>query len=342
MVSGGGLPHRLVERRLELGREVLLENPWPSLLGELKCFTDMMDKQLRNQVTGELPEVVRLDQCMYGLVGDSGTPQQKATGMLLSSAKMKERLRAGCDGQRPHEHLEGNKTKNAFCKAIIHGALDEMKAQITQRAFPAEHEIEANEGMDTLDGIQDLDDVAEQVHKRRRVDLNALDMEEDYEQSHDPNLYEILHEKEKARKSQWLKISREKRIAIRRLRQMMGHCSNQALVRMLRPSLCEKGVIEAAQHCRCQSCDEIKSDERPKTVRPSNPYHQVKFNDELAADVFEIVDAKGARHGVLSMVDMATRYHVAVRVAAGGTPPSKVCHQHELAFMGRSSSRLHL
>ena len=322
---------RLVERRLELGREVLLENPWPSLLWELKCFIDLMDKQLRNQVTGEPLEVVRLDQCMYGLVGDSGTPQQKATGMLLSSAKMKERLRARCDGQHPHEHLEGNKTKKAeqwpteLCKAIIHGALDEMKAQIIQHAFPAEHEMETNEGMDTLDGIQDLDDVAEHVHKRRRVDLNALDTEEDYEQGHDPSVEEVIHEKEKARKSQWLKISREKRIAIRRLHQMMGHCSNQALVRMLRSSLCEKDVIEAAQHFRCQSCDEIKSDERPRTVRPSNPCHQVKFNDELAANVFEITDAKGARHSILSMVDMATHYHVAVRVAAGGTPPSKVC-----------------
>ena len=58
---------KLIERRLELGREVLLENPWPSLLWELKCFTDMMDKQLRNQLTGEPLQVLRIDQCMYGL-----------------------------------------------------------------------------------------------------------------------------------------------------------------------------------------------------------------------------------------------------------------------------------
>ena len=69
----------------------------------------------------------------------------------------------------------------------------------------------------------------------------------------------------------------------------------------------------------------MKSDERPRTVRPTNPAHQIKFNDEMAADVFEVVDVKGDRHGILSMVDMATHYHVAVRVSPGGTPPSKVC-----------------
>ena len=322
---------KVVERRLELGREVLMENPWPSLIWELKCFSDMMDKQLRNQVTGEPLELLRLDQCMYGLVGESGIPQQKATGMLMSSAKMKQKLSTLCDGSHWHEHLEGNKTKKAeqwpkpLRQAIIQGALEEMKSQVIQNAFPAEYEIEANEGTDYLDGIEDVDDIAEQVHKRRRVDLNALDTEEDYEQNNDSSVEELLHDKEKIRKQKWLKISREQRIAVRRLRQMMGHCSNQALVRMLRLSMCEKEVIEAAQHFRCQSCDEMKSDERPRSVRPVNPCHQIKFNDELAADVFEIVDVKGARHSILSLVDMATHYHVAVRVAPGGTPPSKIC-----------------
>ena len=322
---------RLVERRLELGREVLLENPWPSLLWQLKCFTDMMDKQLRNQMTGEPLELIRLDQCMYGLVGEGGLPHQKATGMLLSSARMKARLCALCDGQHHHEQLEGNKTRKAqqwpqqLCKAILESALEEMKSQVIRHAFPAEFEMEEREGADYMDGIHDLDDVAEQVHKRRRIDLNALDTEEDHEQSQDRVVDDLLRQKEKLRKEKWLKISREERIAVRRLHQMMGHCSNQALVRMLRMSLAKKEVIDAAQHFRCQSCDEMKSDERPRTVRPINPCHQIKFNDELAADVFEVVDCKGARRSILSLLDMSTHYHVAVRVAPGGTPSSKIC-----------------
>lgn len=251
--------------------------------------------------------------------------------MLLSSAKMKDKLRKLCDGQHEHEVLEGNRTKKAqqwpkeLCQAILEGALAELKSQVICHAFPAEFEIEDNETTGHLDGVQDLDDIAEQVHKRRRIDFDALDTEEDHEQGQDAAVEVLLHEKERQRKQKWLKISREQRVAIRRIHQMMGHCSNQALVRMLRLSLAEKEVIEAAQHFRCQSRDEVKSDERPRTVRPANPCHQMKFNDELAADVLEVVDVKGARHSILSLVDMATHYHVAIRVAAGGTPPSKVC-----------------
>lgn len=159
--------------------------------------------------------------------------------MLLSSAKMKDKLRKLCDGQHEHEVLEGNRTKKAqqwpkeLCQAILEGALAELKSQVICHAFPAEFEIEDNETTGHLDGVQDLDDIAEQVHKRRRIDFDALDTEEDHEQGQDAAVEVLLHEKERQRKQKWLKISREQRVAIRRIHQMMGHCSNQALVRML-------------------------------------------------------------------------------------------------------------
>eukprot|EP00913_Durusdinium_trenchii_P018068 g16978.t1 len=55
------------------------------------------------------------------------------------------------------------------------------------------------------------------------------------------------------------------------------------------------------------------------------PAHQMHFNYELSADVFEIHDCEHHRHSVLSLVDLATHFHVAVRVAGGGTPSSKAC-----------------
>ena len=321
----------LIEHRLELGREVLLENPWLSLLWELRCVEGLMEKQLRNQSTGEPLDIIKIDQHMYGLVGDNGVPQQKSTGLMMSSAKMKEKLNKLCDRSHAHEQLEGGKTKKAqqwpeeLCRSILEGALEELQSQTMRHAFPAEFEQEDRDLEGTLDGIEGLDDIAEPMQKRRKIDLHALDTEEDYEQNKDEEVERLLHLKERERKEKWLKISREERIAIRRLHQMMGHCSTQALVRMLKSSLAKKEVIDAAQHFRCQSCDEVKSDERPRTTRPMNPAHQIRFNDELAVDVFEIVDVKGSRHSILSMVDMATHYHVAVRVCPGGTPSSKVC-----------------
>ena len=51
----------------------------------------------------------------------------------------------------------------------------------------------------------------------------------------------------------------------------------------------------------------------------------MQFNKEVSIDVFEPHDAMDARHTVLSMVDVATLYQIAVRPGGGGTPSSKLC-----------------
>ena len=51
----------------------------------------------------------------------------------------------------------------------------------------------------------------------------------------------------------------------------------------------------------------------------------MQFNKEVSIDVFEIHDAMEARHTVLSMVDVATHYQIAVRLGSEGTPSSKIC-----------------
>ena len=159
---------KVVERRLSLGREVLLENPWPSLLWQLKCYEKTMENQPRNMSTGEPLGLVKLDQCMYGLANQEGVPHEKSTGMLLSSSKMKSRLQQLCDGSHLHDPLEGNKTKKAqqwrekLCREIIAGALDELKSQIMMQAFPAEYQMESQQEEGMLDGICGTDDVANQ------------------------------------------------------------------------------------------------------------------------------------------------------------------------------------
>ena len=84
-------------------------------------------------------------------------------------------------------------------------------------------------------------------------------------------------------------------------------------------------AIEASKYFRCQSCEEMKSNEAPRVVRPTRPACEVRFNFEVAVDVFEVHDAAEKRHSILSVVDMATHYHAAFWVAPGGTPSSRAC-----------------
>jgi len=102
----------------------------------------------------------------------------------------------------------------------------------------------------------------------------------------------------------------------------MAPCSNQALVRLLGASMADKKVIAAAQHFRCPRCDEVKKVEQPRETRPLRPDHQLRFNHEVSTDVFEVHDCRGGSHAILSIADLATRYHIAARVGGGGTPSS--------------------
>jgi len=321
-----------IRSRLAKGREVLLENPWGSLLWRLRSMEKLIEDGVTNQGTGEVLEVMQIDQCMYGLVGAKGWRHKKSTGLMVSSVKMKERLNRKCDGQHYHERLEGgNLTKRAqqwpheLCVEILEAAIEEMRMQVMNVAFPAEAEIEDAESAGPMDGILDSQDIAESPLKRRKVDQAEVEREEMMEERTEVAEDRLLHLKEAKRKETWLRLPKEKRVAIRRLHAMMGHCSNAALIRMLRSSMAGQDAIEAAKYFRCQSCEEMKSNEAPRVVRPTRPACEVRFNFEVAVDVFEVHDAAEKRHSILSVVDMATHYHAAFWVAPGGTPSSRAC-----------------
>ena len=290
-----------------------------------------------NQGTGEALEVMQVDQCMYGLVGAKGWRHKKSTGLMVSSVKMKERLNRKCDGQRYHERLEGgNLTKRAqqwpheLCVEILEAAIEEMRTQVMSFAFPAEAEMEDADSAGPMDGILESQDIAESPLKRRKIDQAEVDREEMMEERTEASEDRLLHLKEAKRKETWLRLPKEKRVAIRRLHAMMGHCSNAALIRMLRSSMAGQDAIDAAKHFRCQSCEEMKRDEAPRVVRPTRPSCEARFNSEVAVDVFEAHDAAEKRPSILSVVDMATHYHAAFWVAPGGTPSSRACAEASL------------
>ena len=79
----------VVRKRIEKGREIVLENPWSSLLRKLRFMEDLYTEPIIHPVTGEPVELWRLDQCMYGLEGYSRLPHQKATEGHWNVAVMK-------------------------------------------------------------------------------------------------------------------------------------------------------------------------------------------------------------------------------------------------------------
>lgn len=68
--------------------------------------------------------------------------------------------------------------------------------------------------MGPLDGVHGPEDVEEMPAKRRRIDLDELDWEEDYEE-------------QQVDRSEELVISKDQRVALRRPHAMVGRCSKR-------------------------------------------------------------------------------------------------------------------
>eukprot|EP00435_Cladocopium_sp_Y103_P066574 s39_g28.t2 len=245
---------------------------------------------------------------------------------------MKIRLQQRCNGEHEHEPIiGGTRSKRSerwpqeLCQQMAAGLYDEMVYGTLKLAFPAELIREEHEEMGTLDGIYDEDDLGPVIKKRRLDDDREVDRAEAHEEILSDQVQDLVMEQERKRRGEWLRIPRAKRLAIRRLHTMTGHCSKAALLRMLKSSGSDGDVVRAAQHFQCQTCKELEVEKQPSSVKAIRPSFQQHFNYEVSADVFELHDCKGGRHSFWSLVDIATKFHVAIRVGAGGTPKSSTC-----------------
>lgn len=99
--------------------------------------------------------------------------------------------------------------------------------------------------------------------------------------------------------------------ALRRIHQNLGHPSNVDLARHLQLSGADQTMVEAAKEIRCETCDRLK---QPGTRRPAKVVRPLDFNQEVTLDILNLFDLKNNKVVALSMLDMATGYHLVRRV----------------------------
>lgn len=97
---------------------------------------------------------------------------------------------------------------------------------------------------------------------------------------------------------------------LRRIHQNLGHPSNLDLVRHLRLTGASEVAVKGAEKLRCETCCRMK---RPVNQRPAKIVLPMGFNDEIAVDMFYLYDIDGLKHTALSVMDMASGYHVCMR-----------------------------
>ncbi|CAE7237433.1 RE2 [Symbiodinium necroappetens] len=314
---------QLVQQRTAQGRQVVLESSWSGLLWETKCLEQTLGQH--NPATEQDLEVVYVDMSRLGLRDMvSGQPVPKESGILTASRHTKQALQqdfreaGGESPARRHRRARlAAKWPDQLCETVLRGVFEDLQELHCGVASAAEEGAEASEELGTLDALHRPEDEID-VPMPPPLQPHELQREEVLEEAAEPQQPEA----EKERKRKWLRLERNQRLAIRRLHHMTGHASNESMMRMLRAAGSSPTVVAACRFFRCQVCLEKKNPPQPSSVTSAPPY---QFNYEVGCDAFEVVDATGEKHTILSLVDSGTKYHVASRVSGGGVPGSKVC-----------------
>ena len=309
---------QMVQQRAAQGRQVVLESSWSGLLWETRCLEQILGQH--NPATEQDLELLYVDLSQWGLRDMvSGQLVPKESGVLTASKRIKQALAqraSGTGGESPtrrHQRARlAAKWPDQLCEAVLQGVFEDLQ----ELNCAAEEGQELSEELGTLDALHRPEDEIE-VPLPPPLQPHELQREEVLEEASEPQ----QAEGEKERKRKWLRLERNQRLAIRRLHHMTGHASNESMMRMLRAAGSSPTVVSACRFFRCQVCLEKKKPPQPSSVTSAPPY---QFNHEVGCDAFEIVDAAGGKHTILSLVDSGTKYHVS-RVAGGGVPGSKVC-----------------
>ena len=323
---------KIIKGRLRKGRKVLVENPCHSQLWETLCFDKLLQEELYDEETGNYLELVRGDQCQFGLIDSTnGFLHLKPTGFVTASDPVKQLLSKRCSGDRVHSPLEGGqRTKRAQvwprqpCQAILKGFIMELEERSLHAAFGGEFEAEMEEKLHPLgqlDAIYDEKGISNHfttVYTTPEEELQRLESMEERNDLPDSSSLEAT------RRNKWLKASRATRVALRQLHTMTGHCSTSSMISMLRTAGAAGSTIEAARHFACEVCKKTQNVQTADRVKPPN---KPTFNFEISCDAFEIKDSSGNRHTVLCVVDLGFLFHQAFWVAPGGVPRSSVCAQ---------------
>ena len=266
--------------------------------------SDMWEDSTLDPVTVH-PDVisVSLDMCRFNLRAKSdGGLLKKPTALLVSRTEYSNMLSRLCDGQHPHTPTAGQNTKPAgvytveFCKAVVR-AYEQTRRHNIWDSYVARQQREAWHSYVAGDMVGEGGDHQGDHHHGGERHPEPLQLP--------PGL---RHGAEGITFAAGV----PKRLAniLKRVHQNMGHPSNADLARHLQLAGASTEAVKAVKDLHCETC---KRSKQAGTRRPAKLTKPLDFNQEVALDTLHLYDQDGNKITVLSMLDLASGYHLVAR-----------------------------
>ena len=99
--------------------------------------------------------------------------------------------------------------------------------------------------------------------------------------------------------------------ALRRVHQNLGHPANTDLARHLRLAGAQEQAVKGALQLRCQTC---LRHSKPQISRPGRMVRTLDFGQEVGIDIFNLYTAEKEKLVVMSILDLASGYHVVRKI----------------------------
>ena len=267
---------------------------------------------------------VRLDMCCFNLraKNDNGL-LKKPTRLQVSRGEYQRLLSRLCDGQHDHTPTAGQNTKPAgvytpsFCKAVVRAYEQSRKVDIWD-SYVA-HPRREEEHPETPD--------REEPHGHHHLGAAGIRLADG--------------------------VAKRLGNILKRVHQNMGHPSNADLARHLQLAGAGNEAVKAVKGLHCDTCARNR---QAGTRRPARLVRPLDFNQEVALDTLHLYDLEGNKLTVLSILDLASGYHLVARptgqrsdqlveaflttwVSWAG-PPQNVTVDQERGFMHHFTERL--
>ena len=319
---------RMVRIQHGQGGYSLLENPWfADSWGEIYPLA----QERRMMEPGHEFDVHRVDLCDGLRDQENHLPHLKPTGIGTDAPEIRRTLNKRCSGDHEHQPLEGSnaygkRTEQAskwttpFCRGVLQGAAKQWEADMSQVAFVVEDQTErVLHETEPFDEVYDKNDLGPGLPQGQEAQEQEYQRLEGYEET----LREAEPNEEKVRKSEWMKLSREERVSVRRLHHMTSHASRPQMQRMLKYAGALPHIVKGVKFFRCSACEKVMKEKKVPVVRSPNSY---TFGEDIGVDVMEVKDAAGDRWHILHVVCLGTTYHTADCIGkAQGVPASSRC-----------------